>query len=113
MHHFRPEFLNRLDDIIIFQPLTQKEIAQIVTIQLKAIEQRLQQKHLTLELSTKAIEYLSSAGYDPVFGARPLKRLLQQEILDPLSLLIIEQKVAEGDTVVADLRDGSIVLKKR
>ncbi len=103
---FRPEFLNRVDDIIIFQPLTEKEIKNIVKIQIRILQTRLKEnKNIDLTVSEKAITYFASAGYDSIFGARPLKRLIQKELLDPLSLEIIQNKVKEGDKVEADF-DG-------
>jgi len=109
---FRPEFLNRVDDIIIFQPLTEKEIKDIVTIQIKILQTRLKEnKNIDLDVSEKAITYFASAGYDSVFGARPLKRLIQKELLDPLSLEIIQNKVKESDKVKADFDGRRVVFK--
>ncbi len=105
---FKPEFLNRVDDIIIFQQLTRDEIARIVELQMKIVSERLAKKGLELALTPAALNYLSSAGYDPVFGARPLKRLIQNEILDELSLRIIEGKFGDGSTVKVDFTDGRI-----
>lgn len=110
MKHFKPEFLNRLDDIIIFQALTQEEINQIVTLQLAEIEARLASKNLKLAVTPPAVQYLSNTGYDPVFGARPLKRLLQHSILDPLARMLIEQQVAEGATVSVTVKNGELHL---
>lgn len=110
--HFRPEFINRLDDIIIFQNLTQEQIAQIVTLQLNEVNQRLKNKNITLEVSPSATEYMATVGFDPVFGARPLKRVIQNTILDELAELIIAGKIAEGGKIKADLKDGEIVLEK-
>ena len=108
--HFRPEFLNRLDDIIIFQPLTTQEITQIVRLQLDRVSQRLKEKNITLKVEKTAVEYLAEAGYDEVFGARPLKRLIQQEILDELALRIIEGTISEHQTVTVSLVEGELVL---
>lgn len=103
---FRPEFLNRVDDIIIFQHLTRDEIAQIVELQMQRVAERLARRGIQIRIAASASAWLAEAGYDPIFGARPLKRLIQNEILDELSLRIIEGKIAEGDTVVIDY-DGS------
>jgi ATP-dependent Clp protease ATP-binding subunit ClpB len=111
--HFRPEFLNRLDDIIIFQPLSEEQIKQIVTLQLAEVEKRLDQKEISLSISPAAVTHFASTGFDPVFGARPLKRLLQQELLDKLSVMIIENTVVAGDTVQIDVKDDTILLKKK
>ncbi|HAV66127.1 TPA: type VI secretion system ATPase TssH, partial [Patescibacteria group bacterium] len=109
--HFRPEFLNRIDDIIIFQPLTQAELTQIVALQLKDVEQRLAQKEIRLTVAPKLIEHFATAGYDEVFGARPMKRLIQSELLDTLSMEIIQGKLKEGATVKADFDGRKITLK--
>jgi ATP-dependent Clp protease ATP-binding subunit ClpB len=97
--HFRPEFLNRVDDIIIFNPLCRTHLAQIVEIQLKKITDRLAQKEITLELNKAAKEWLAEKGYDPVYGARPLKRLIQNELLDELALQMIEGRIKEGGKI--------------
>ncbi len=111
--HFKPEFLNRVDDIIIFQPLTEKEIEQIVRIQLARAQARLNDKKITLEPTSASLKSLAEAGYDPVFGARPLKRLIQTSILDPLALKLIEGQVQSGDTIQVEYTDGKIVLAKK
>jgi ATP-dependent Clp protease ATP-binding subunit ClpB len=110
---FRPEFLNRIDDVIIFQPLTEEDISEIVKRQIALVTQRLNQKNIHLELSKNAIEHLAQHGYDPVFGARPLKRLIQHEILDELSLQLIESKIKEGDQVFIDYQRGKIVINPK
>ena len=107
---FRPEFLNRLDDVLIFSPLNKEEIQKIIDIQFSKIQQRLHEKSINLELSKEAREFLAEKGYDPDFGARPLKRLLQREVLDELSLRIIEDKIQAGDKVKVILEKGKIVL---
>jgi ATP-dependent Clp protease ATP-binding subunit ClpB len=99
---FRPEFLNRIDDIIIFQPLTEEEIARIVEIQMQKVQERLEKKSISLKITKKAAEALAHKGYDPAFGARPLKRVIQNEILDELSLQLIEGKIREGDALTID-----------
>ena len=107
--HFRPEFLNRVDEIIIFDRLSDTDLKQIVTIQLASLVKRLEAKKLTLALSDEAKEVLAKEGYDPVYGARPLKRAIQREILDPLSLEILEGRFKEGDHIAAEVRDGSLM----
>jgi len=101
--HFRPEFLNRIDEIVIFDRLTDKEIGKIVDIQLTRLEKRLAKQNLKLDLSDKARAYLAKEGYDPAYGARPLKRVIQQKILDPLSMEILDGKIREGQTIKADV----------
>ncbi len=106
--HFRPEFLNRVDEIIIFDRLTEDDLKKIVEIQLRRLTKRLEQQKITLDLSDSAKELLAREGYDPVYGARPLKRTIQKEILDPLSIDILEGKVREGQTVHVDAKDGAL-----
>ncbi|PIR54373.1 type VI secretion system ATPase TssH, partial [Candidatus Peregrinibacteria bacterium CG10_big_fil_rev_8_21_14_0_10_42_8] len=109
--HFRPEFLNRIDDIIIFESLDEEQIKHIVELQLQFVEQRLQQKGITLHVSKEALTQLAKEGFDPLFGARPLKRLIQTSILNALSLQIIEGKLLEGSTAHVVLRDGKITIE--
>jgi ATP-dependent Clp protease ATP-binding subunit ClpB len=103
--HFRPEFLNRLDEIIVFEPLDKAEIARIVDIQVEHLARRLAGRKLEIELTPAAREYLAEKGYEPSFGARPLKRLLQREVQDPLAMKLLSGELAEGSSVVID-RDG-------
>jgi ATP-dependent Clp protease ATP-binding subunit ClpB len=100
--HFRPEFLNRIDDIIIFHPLGQKDIVKILDIQLNGLSRLLEPKNLKLNLTDRAKEFLARVGYDPVYGARPLKRAIQQYIQNPLAMELLEGKIHEGETVTAD-----------
>jgi ATP-dependent Clp protease ATP-binding subunit ClpB len=102
---FRPEFLNRVDEIIVFEPLDKDEIAAIVEIQLRALAARLADRRLEIELTEAARDYLAEKGYDPAFGARPLKRLIQKEVQDHLALALLQGEFAEGDRVVVD-REG-------
>jgi ATP-dependent Clp protease ATP-binding subunit ClpB len=106
--HFRPEFLNRIDDIIIFDRLTEDELKKIVEIQLKRLVRRLENQKITLELSDAAKAFVASHGYDPVYGARPLKRAIQKYILDPLSLDILEGKFREGQRIKVDADTGTL-----
>ena len=107
--HFRPEFLNRVDETIIFDRLSDDDLAQIVTIQLARLTRRLVDQKLTLTLTDAAKSHLASAGYDAVYGARPLKRAIQRDILDPLAMAILDGRFREGDTIAADEKDGRIV----
>ncbi len=111
--HFRPEFLNRIDDVIIFDRLSDVELKKIVEIQLKGLTKRLEQQKITLELTDRAKSLIAEEGYDPVYGARPLKRAIQREILDPLSLQILEGKVHEGQTVHLDAKDGQLEFRQK
>ena len=97
--HFRPEFLNRVDEIVIFHPLTKDDLKKIVDIQLERVAELMAQRNLKLEVDQKAREYLAEEGYDPNFGARPLKRTIQRELQDPLALKVVSGEVGEGDTV--------------
>jgi ATP-dependent Clp protease ATP-binding subunit ClpB len=100
-HHFRPEFLNRIDEISIFHPLDRAHIQEIVTLQMARVHQRLSDRKVTLEMEDGALEYLAQVGYDPSYGARPLKRAIQRELLDPLSRLLVGGNVPENATVRA------------
>jgi ATP-dependent Clp protease ATP-binding subunit ClpB len=104
-NHFRPEFLNRVDDIIVFRPLSRAELVRIVDLQLVRLEELLTQRHLKLELTPQARELLAEQGYDPVYGARPLKRVIQRELQNRIALELLEGAFKEGDTVRVE-RDG-------
>ena len=103
--HFKPEFLNRLDDIIVFDPLTITEIAQIVDLQIGQMMARLASRRITLEVTEAAKSVLAMEGYDPAYGARPLRRLIQREIGDQLARLMLSGQVQDGDTVLVDSAD--------
>jgi ATP-dependent Clp protease ATP-binding subunit ClpB len=111
--HFRPEFLNRIDETIIFDRLTDKETTSIVDIQLKRLLKRLDQQNIRLELTDKAKKFLAKEGYDPAYGARPLKRVIQQQILNPLSVAILDGEFGEGDKIVADVDKDHLVFSKK
>jgi ATP-dependent Clp protease ATP-binding subunit ClpB len=96
---FRPEFLNRVDDIIVFRPLSREDLVRIVDIQLQHLDQLLGARHLRLEVSPEARELLALQGYDPVYGARPLKRVIQRELQNPIALEVLEGNFHEGDTI--------------
>ena len=110
--HFRPEFLNRVDETIIFHRLDKQQITAIVDIQLKHLYQRLADRKIKLEVTEKAKELLANEGYDPSFGARPLKRAIQRLLQDPLSMRILEGEFKDGDTVKAEVKKGEIVFQK-
>ena len=111
--HFRPEFLNRVDEIIIFDRLTEEDLKKIVEIQLRRLTKRLEQQKITLELSDSAKELIAREGYDPVYGARPLRRTIQKEILNPLSIDILEGKVREGQSVHVNAKDGALEFRAK
>jgi len=108
---FKPEFLNRIDEIVIFNSLGSEEIKKIVGIQIGLLSKRLEAKKITLELTDKAEEFLANSGFDPIYGARPLKRAIQHLIQDPLAMKILEGSVKEGDHVSIDVKDGQVVFK--
>jgi ATP-dependent Clp protease ATP-binding subunit ClpB len=107
--HFRPEFLNRIDEIIIFNYLGKEEVRKIVDLELRKVEERLLQKQIIIEVSQKAKEYLAQKGFDPNLGARPLKRVIQKEVLDPLALKIVAREVKERERVKIDF-DGEKII---
>ncbi len=110
---FKPEFLNRIDDVVVFQSLSLADIERIVDIQLKDVRKRLARERITLELSGAAIQSLSLDGLDPVYGARPLKRLIQRQVVDNVAGLIIDGKLHEGDTVRIDMGEGDHLVAVR
>ncbi len=111
--HFRPEFLNRIDDIVIFKPLTKADLAEIVEIQLKHLEAMLQERGYKLEITAAARKALADAGYDSEFGARPLKRTIQNQVQNPLSMMILSGEFHEGDTIVIDQGAEGLTFKSR
>jgi ATP-dependent Clp protease ATP-binding subunit ClpB len=108
-HHFRPEFLNRVDETIVFHALTEEDLKKIVDIQLERLRARLADRRIFLELTDDAKSHLALAGYDPVYGARPLKRAIQREVETPLSRLILKGDVKENTVLSADVSGGAIV----
>lgn len=111
--YFKPEFLNRLDDIIIFNPLTEDGLREIVSIMFKDIETKLANKEIKAELSVAAKALIAEAGFDPVYGARPLKRALYELVEDKLAELILEEKLHEGENILIDAKNGEIVINKQ
>jgi ATP-dependent Clp protease ATP-binding subunit ClpB len=110
--HFKPEFINRLDDIVEFEPLTRAELTQIVDLQVARVIERVRERDIQLELTDTAKTLLGNLGYDPTYGARPLKRIIQKRLVDPLALAILEGRFAPGDTVRVDAADGELVLER-
>ena len=111
--HFRPELLNRIDEIIIFRPLTFEHLKEIVEIQLRGLRQRLAERRLSLELTEAAKAFLVEEGYDPVYGARPLKRAIQRLVVQPLAMRLLAGEFSEGDTIVVDVEAGGLVFRKK
>ena len=110
---FRPEFINRLDEIVMFRPLEKAQIRSIARIQIGYLEKRLAERRLKLEISDKALDLLGNVGFDPVFGARPLKRAVQQQVENPLARLILEGRFQPGDTVAVDAKGGELAFTAR
>jgi ATP-dependent Clp protease ATP-binding subunit ClpB len=111
--HFRPEFLNRVDDIIIFHSLDEKQITHIVDLQLERLDKRLAQQQLSLEVDRSAKQLIAKEGYDPQFGARPLKRAIQDLLLDPLATKLLVGDFKPGDRIKVAAHDGELVLEKK
>ncbi len=110
--HFRPEFINRIDDIVVFHPLTREHIRKIVEIQTGYLRRRLGERDIRIELDSKALDLLGEAGFDPVYGARPLKRAIQQQLENPLAQRILAGEFMPGDTIKVAAKDGSLVMRK-
>jgi ATP-dependent Clp protease ATP-binding subunit ClpB len=110
--HFRPEFLNRIDEIIVFHPLSREHMKQIIDIQLRGLMKRLADRKIQVELTDQAKEFLVQEGYDPTYGARPLKRTIQKRVLDPLAVRVLEGDFSEGDRVLVDAGDDGLTFVK-
>jgi ATP-dependent Clp protease ATP-binding subunit ClpB len=108
--HFRPEFLNRVDEIVVFHPLSSDDLAKIVDIQLGRLRERLAERRIALVLTPAAVTELAARGYDPLYGARPLKRLIQQEIETPIARLLVKGHLRDGQTAIVDAKDGAIII---
>ena len=109
----RPEFINRIDDIVMFTPLTQDNIKQIVRLQLGGIIKLVARENITLEATNEAIDYLAKRGYDPQFGARPVKRVIQKEVMNALSKEILQGKIKAGSLVLIDSFDNGLVFRNK
>jgi ATP-dependent Clp protease ATP-binding subunit ClpB len=109
---FKPEFLNRIDDTVIFHRLSKQDIGRIVELQVEQLVDRVAERGIKVNLSVKAGELLGNLGYDPTYGARPLKRVIQRQLVDKLALKILEGEFAEGDRVDVDVDDGELAFSK-
>ncbi len=109
--HFKPEFLNRVDDIVIYHPLQMAQLEKIVEIQIGLLKQRLSEKQIRLSLTPEAQNHLAREGYDPVYGARPLKRVIQRDLLNPLSLKLIDGSVQAGDEITVGFEEGQLIFR--
>jgi ATP-dependent Clp protease ATP-binding subunit ClpB len=110
--HFKPEFVNRLDDIVEFEPLSREQIGEIVDLQVAVLIKRVREREVEVELSDAARTLIGNLGYDPTYGARPLKRVIQKRLVDPLALAILDGRFVPGDTVKVDAADGELVLER-
>ncbi|HET7146328.1 MAG TPA: AAA family ATPase, partial [Gaiellaceae bacterium] len=110
--HFRPEFLNRIDEIVVFEALSREQIGEIVDLQLERLRARLAERHITIELTDAAKEALGDAGWDPAYGARPLKRAIQRLVENPLALRLLEGDFGDGDTIRVDAQNGDLVFAR-
>jgi ATP-dependent Clp protease ATP-binding subunit ClpB len=110
--NFRPEFVNRIDEIVVFHPLAEEQIANIARIQLRGLERRLAKLDIRLDVDDAALAHVAQAGFDPVYGARPLKRAIQQQIENPLAKDILAGAFAQGDTIHVRAKGGNIVFGK-
>ena len=110
--HFRPEFLNRIDEIIVFHALTREEMRHIIDIQLRGLMKRLEDRKIHVELTARAKDILIAEGYDPVYGARPLKRVIQRRVLDPLAMRVLQGEFGEGTNVRIDAPRGELEFSK-
>jgi len=111
--HFRPEFLNRIDEIIVFHPLTFEHIKEIVDMQMRKIQERLREREISIELTEGAKEFLAREGYDPVYGARPLRRTIERHILDPLALKLVSGEFRSGDHIIVDFEGDRLIFRKK
>jgi ATP-dependent Clp protease ATP-binding subunit ClpB len=111
--HFRPEFLNRVDDTILFHTLSRDEMRHIIRIQLKRVESLLREQKISFDISQAACDFLVEKGYDPVYGARPLKRAIQREIENPLATKILENTFISGDTVYIDKGENVLTFSNK
>jgi ATP-dependent Clp protease ATP-binding subunit ClpB len=111
VNHFKPEFINRLDDIVRFDALSREQISEIVDLQLARVIERVSERGVRLEITPAARELLGNMGYDPTYGARPLRRVIQKQLIDKLALALLEGRFHAGEAVVADARDGQVALE--
>ena len=111
--HFRPEFINRIDEIVVFHALDEKNIGAIAKVQLRILEQRLEKMDMSMDISDRALQRIAEAGFDPLYGARPLKRAIQNEIENPVSKLILEGRFGPKDVIAVDLKDDKLAFEKK
>jgi len=110
--HFRPEFINRIDDVVVFHPLGREQIRAIAGLQVNILQRRLQDRDISLQLTDAALDLLGEAGFDPVYGARPLKRAIQTQLENPLAQEILAGRFGPGDAIEVDVQEGRLVFVK-
>src|SRR3712207_4223445 len=110
--HFKPEFINRLDDIVEFDALSREHIREIVELQIRRVAERVRERGIELELTPEALDLLGELGYDPTYGARPLKRVIQKRVVDRLAIALLEGEFREGDRATVEAADGELVLTR-
>jgi ATP-dependent Clp protease ATP-binding subunit ClpB len=106
--HFRPEFINRIDDVVVFHPLGREQIRAIAGLQVSILQRRLQERDISLQLTDAALDLLGESGFDPVYGARPLKRAIQNQLENPLAQAILAGRFGPGDAIQVDVQDGKL-----
>jgi ATP-dependent Clp protease ATP-binding subunit ClpB len=111
--HFRPEFLNRIDEVVMFKALGEAQIAGIVKVQLNLVKERVKAKKINIDFTDDAVQLLARKGYDPIYGARPLKRVIQNDLLNPLSKAIIAGDVRSGDSIIIEVRGQGLNIVKK
>ena len=109
----KPEFLNRIDEIIMFQPLNEAEVRKIVEIQLKNAQKMLEKNNVKIEVTKRAVDYIAKVGFDPQFGARPIKRVIQKNVLNELSKIILQDKVDKNCVIIVDEKNGALTFKNK
>lgn len=107
---FRPEFLNRIDDVVVFEKLSREDLREIAAIQMKTLSERLEARRIDLAITDDALDLLAERGFDPVYGARPLKRVIQKDLADPMAAALLEGRFGDGDTVKVSVEDGELRL---
>jgi len=112
-NHFRPEFLNRIDDTIVFHPLDEAQIQEIAKLMLKSLTERLAKNEITAEFTEAVVEMVSKAGFDPIYGARPLRRAIQTKIEDALAEKMLDADIGAGDSIVVDYKDEALAVEKK
>jgi ATP-dependent Clp protease ATP-binding subunit ClpB len=113
LEHFKPEFINRLDDIVRFESLTREQISEIVDLQVARVIERVGERGVQVTLTNKARELIGNLGYDPTYGARPLRRVIQKQLTDRLALALLAGEIRPGDSVTVDTREGELALAKQ